>query len=333
MKQTRAQRRGPRRREREREREREWEREREREREWEWEWEREREREREWEWEWNSRPPRHSPAGALSKPPTRSRHALRRPDLRLSDERARLSSHGGGAARRGACARRGRLGGRPGHRQHLLDPRKGRAQADEPPRDAPPVEGVQAGRGARRRRLRGAAGGRAAADEGALRRRGDRAGQHPRAPAADPRGAERRAAGGPHRLRRRRSALPGRAPARRGARGHRLRDRHEGLRRALHLLHRPPHARRRALPAGWRDRRRDRAPRRRRRARGDAPRADGELLASARRTGALRIRRTPKPSSPRASPRRAASRSCFTESPARCRRWRGFATPRRIRGT
>ena len=71
-----------------------------------------------------------------------------------SEKVANLLLHAGYAA---AAERRER---RPPRDQHLLDPGEGRAPALQRPRRAPRVEGAAARAPARRRRLRGAAGGR-----------------------------------------------------------------------------------------------------------------------------------------------------------------------------
>ena len=169
---------------------------------------------------------------------------LRDPHLRVPDERARLRSHGGSAPRERLVARRVRRGGRPHRPQHVQRPGEGRAEAPQRGRQARAAQGEEPRPRARRRRLRRPAGGR----EAPRARRVTSISSSARTTSPDlPRCAREQMDGAPPRAHtvfdldapRFLAAAPRSARLARQRLGH---D-HEGLRRALLLLHRAVHAR------------------------------------------------------------------------------------------
>ena len=218
---------------------------------------------------------------------------------------------------RHAFARADVAGGRRPHPpQHLRGPREGGAEAPLRARPLPRGEGAprRAHRGVG---LRRAAGEGAAPEARPVRGLRLRSGQHRAAPGDARARARARAV-----LRDRLDGVGGvRLPRRRsrgGARpGHRVRHRDEGLRQRLRVLHRPAHARARGVAAGRGGRRRVRRARRGRRARGDAHRAERELVR-----GRLRVpgAAPPRRGAARASSGSASRRATRTTSPTRSSR-------------
>ena len=210
-------------------------------------------------------------------------HAIRvARDPRLPDERGRFREDGRHPVRRGLPARRLARGGRRHPDQHLQHPRQGRAEGLQPRRPLRAAQAPPPGHAARAHRLRRAEARRRRARAAAGGRRRRRDGAHGRAAGAARAGARHGAAGGRHRRGQRRRA-PRRAGARQPHQG--LDQRHVRLRQPLRLLRGAPRPRARAQPPPDGGARRGRGARARRVPRGDAARAERQLVRPRPRAG------------------------------------------------